>query len=877
MRILVAVGGMLLAAVAVSVPPALQCPDIADAHVATAWQEYRAGRLGNAQRAFASARARCPDHTEAQAGLGYIALRNAELDSARALFDRVLRTRPEHTDALAGLGLVEWRSGRYDEARAAFVRGLRTDPSRDDILEHIARLPAPLPPPPVRPAFVRPDSLVYPARVNGERFEVRRGGAWAPFYIRGVNLGAALPGRFPSEFPDSATYAAWIDGMAEMGANTVRVYTLHPPAFYAALAAHNAAHPGRPLRLLHGVWAELPPDDHYYDDAWREAFFGEMERIVDVIHGRADVSHRPGHASGYYTADVSRWTLGFILGREWEPYSVAEFNELYPDRSEFRGRYFAIEGAHAMDVWLAEAMEHLVAYETGKYSAQRPVAYTNWPTLDPMKHPVEMDADDERELRGLDFDRSRRAHNEDEVALAEVPVRTTAAFAAGYFAAFHVYPYFPDFLLHDPVYGSAESPFGRSSYFGYLQDLKRHFPGVPLVIAEYGIPASLGIAHFNPQGWHHGGHTEAAMAAINARLTREIAAAGMAGGILFAWIDEWFKHTWLDEPQERPAHRNRMWWNRMNPEQHYGVNALEPVRRLGETLAQRRAAWDTIRPLYASDDGSRLRAHADEAYLWLYVSGPAARGPRLTVGFDIVNPGTGAMRLPGQRAPATPVGVEYALVIDAAEARMVAAPGVFPVEIQVLPRGASRRDHVSPVADRPTGYFTGSYTQVVAPERRARATSSGRFEPLRVVVNRARIGSDSTNYLGMGYDRGVLRHGPLPDGSWERTPAGDLEVRIPWSLVGVTDPSSRHVAHGGSDLAVQVDDIRIVAAAQDAAGRWQTWPSTGTRRDVAAFTWPTWDEPQFSSRRRPVFDAVGRAWRDLDRHVVRANAAQEAP
>jgi hypothetical protein len=32
----------------------------------------------------------------------------------------------------------------------------------------------------------------------------------------------------------------------------------------------------------------------------------------------------------------------------------------------------------------------------------------------------------------------------------------------------------------------------------------------------------------------------------------------------------------------------------MNPEQHYGVLAMEPERRLGETLAQRRAAWDTV-------------------------------------------------------------------------------------------------------------------------------------------------------------------------------------------------------------------------------------------------------------------------------------------
>jgi hypothetical protein len=110
-----------------------------------------------------------------------------------------------------------------------------------------------------------------------------------------------------------------------------------------------------------------------------------------------------------------------------------------------------------------------------------------------------------------------------------VPVRDDAGIRGGYFAAFHVYPYYPDFLVHEPVYGSAESPYGRSAYFGYLQDLKRHFPGVPLVIAEYGVPVSWGIAHFNPQGWHHGGHTEQEMAAINARLTREIAAAGHGG------------------------------------------------------------------------------------------------------------------------------------------------------------------------------------------------------------------------------------------------------------------------------------------------------------------------------------------------------------
>jgi hypothetical protein len=509
-----------------------------------------------------------------------------------------------------------------------------------------------------------------------------------------------------------------------------------------------------------------------------------------------------------------------------------------------------------------------VEYETRRYRAQRPVAYTNWPTLDPMRHPVEIDAHQEMLIRGMEVDPRRRAHNEDEVALGEVPVRTTTSFRAGYFAAFHVYPYFPDFFLHDPVYGAAGSPWGRSSYYGYLLDLKRHFPGVPLLIAEYGIPASWGIAHFNPQGWHHGGHDEAAQAEINARLTREVAAAGMAGGVLFSWIDEWFKHTWLDGPQERPAERNRMWWNRMNPEQHYGVNAMEPVRRLGGTLRARAAAWDTVPPLYATADGSRIRAHADEAYLWLHVSGPAAKADTLVIGLDIVDPATGAMRLPGRGAPRTPVGVEYAVEIGKREVRVTAAPGVFPFDIQTLPRGATKRDVVSPVGDAPATFFAGSFTQDVGRPRPARVTDDGRFDALRAVINRARVGADSTNYLGMGYDRGVLRPGPLPDGAWERAPeTGAIEVRIPWSLIGVTDPSSRHVAHGGADLVRQVEAIRLVAAART-AGRWTAWPASGQARDVASFTWATWDEPQYRMRRRPVFDAMQDVFREMRPKVV---------
>src|SRR2546426_11376199 len=61
------------------------------------------------------------------------------------------------------------------------------------------------------------------------------------------------------------------------------------------------------------------------------------------------------------------------------------------------------------------------------------------------------------------------------------------------------------------------------------------------------------------------------MAEIDARLTREVRAAGAAGGVLFAWLDEWFKHTWVTIDLEVPAERRRLWHNMEDAEQHYGL------------------------------------------------------------------------------------------------------------------------------------------------------------------------------------------------------------------------------------------------------------------------------------------------------------------
>ncbi|MBW8772963.1 MAG: hypothetical protein JF590_06715 [Gemmatimonadetes bacterium] len=117
------------------------------------------------------------------------------------------------------------------------------------------------------------------SRTLGDSFQVQVGGSWRSIYLKGVNLGGAVPGHFPSEFPtDSQRYAGWLDTLSSMGANTVRVYTILPPAFYRALRAWNLGHPAATLWLIHGVWTELPPNDDFDDAAWKGEFRGTCQR-----------------------------------------------------------------------------------------------------------------------------------------------------------------------------------------------------------------------------------------------------------------------------------------------------------------------------------------------------------------------------------------------------------------------------------------------------------------------------------------------------------------------------------------------------------------------------------------------------------------------
>jgi hypothetical protein len=306
--------------------------------------------------------------------------------------------------------------------------------------------------------------------------------------------------------------------------------------------------------------------------------------------------------------------------------------------------------------------------------------------------------------------------------------------------------------------------------------LKAHTRGIPLLIGEYGVPTSRGVAHQQPQGIHHGGATEVEQGEHDVRLLEDITDSGAAGSLLFALFDEWYKVNWLVERSERPRDRDPLWLNRLDPEENYGLLAFDPppAVRVDGAIDD----WSGIAPYAASDSaagGNPLRAlyiTSDQTTLYLRLDVAPRSSPVRTFGvsLDVLDPARGDRRLPLPLHASWSRGAEFAL--------LVTPPG-----------GDGSRGHAELYQDRAMNFspFMREWDGHDWRRRRAPArpvaNDEGAYVPLVVETNRERVARNGSFFPAKYFDWGRLECAFDPLG---RT----VEIAIPWGLV-VGDPSSR--------------------------------------------------------------------------------------
>lgn len=689
------------------------------------------------------------------------------------------------------------------------------------------------------------DGIRLAGTVGRDYLQVYRNGRWEPLLIKGVNLGISKPGAFPGEASiTKEEYFRWLQYIGAMGANAVRVYTIHPPAFYEALYEYNQT-AKQPLYLFHGVWideAMMLRIKDVWSPAVDGAFRAEIRRTIDIIHGNANIPKRPGHAGGMYRYDLSPYVLGWIFGVEWDPDVVAATNEKHPKQGDYRGKYVYTKGASPFEAWLARMIDEAVAYETETYGWQRPVSFTNWVTTDLLRHPAEPFV------------------KEDFVSVNPNVMYATDELQAGLFASYHIYPYYPDFLNREEKYVSYVDQRGeQNSYAAYLHDMKAAHR-MPILVAEFGVPSSRGMAHRNVHGKNQGFLSEQEQGTIDRELFEDIVHERMAGGLLFSWQDEWFKRTWntmdYDNPDRRP-----FWLNAQTNEQHFGLLRFEPRSSAAAMIKVdgRKDDWtfNGIRPVWT--EGKRaLYVTSDEGYLYVRLDGARITDETTTyIAFDTI-PGQGQSRLPGLSGMRTS-GIDFALVIHGKQRARLLVDSYY--------------DTFS--------YHYGYQLHMMPAAPYAHRKDNGVYHPIRLTLNKKLEEADGKAVPFDSYETGVLRFGTanpadaaydsLADLSVSRR--GDMyEIRLPWALLNVTDPSRREVmgdiwSKEGLKSREIIPGIRLGVYVANGERSFSFPAMEGNVLPVQRFytyTWPTWETPRYHERLKPSYEAMKAAFSGAD-------------
>lgn len=671
------------------------------------------------------------------------------------------------------------------------------------------------------------NTLGYISKTDKNSFYVLEKGKWNKIFIKGVNIGAGKPGAFPGEVAITYDeYYRWFGYISQMNANTIRIYTVQRPQFYNALYDFNkkAEESGKkPIYMIHGVWVN-ENDITTINDA-----YGNNDKIlkdvittgkdtIDILHGNCYLTVRKGYADGTYTSDVSKYVIGWILGIEWDPSFVVSTNGNNPKRNNYNGKYLYTKDASPFETFLCDMGDKIIDYEMTKYKMQRPVAFSNWVTTDPLKHPNEP------------------YKNEDLVSVNVEHVKWHDSFKAGMFASYHVYPYYPDSFSFQTDYIKFKGIDGKPDpYLAYLESIKK-FHSMPVLISEFGIPAARGKAHENKvTGFNQGFIDEKTQGNMLLKMMNDIHFGGLAGGLAFSWQDEWFKRTWnnndLDLPDSRP-----FWLNAQTNEQHFGLLALDPGNKKSISYIDGDYGdWAKDKPLY-SGDNTKLYVKSDEGYVYLMIDAKNYdfNKDTLLIPIDTIN-GQGNKSFSPYKTTTFSKNADFIIKIH-----------------------GKNDSHVLVDAYYDNYYFRyGIQTNLIKTEPLFKNKNSGIFNPIMLCLNKKLVVPGKNTVIPFtGYETGLLKYGIANPSSSDFNSLSDfyynngkLEIRIPWQLLNVMDPSGKYVI---DDMYVQgkISPLKVNGFSFGV----ENMKDGGTQNlTMKEYDWKAWEKPTYHERLKPSY------------------------
>lgn len=637
-------------------------------------------------------------------------------------------------------------------------------------------------------------AMDVPFRAEGTQLQARNGQDYVPLILRGVDVSASLPGHYATAYDTGEEdYLRWFEAIGDMGANAVRATSIMNDDFYNALYAYNTSH-DQPLYLLQGTSVSDAVGDgskDAYTSGFLDSLLEDGKALVDIIHGRKDLPAVGIRSGGIYRRDISPWVVGFLIGTEWYSDTISYTDHSTIRSGTYQGTYFqTVADATPFEAAMAHVMDEITAYETDKYSAQRPIGFLCDPSCDFLEY---------EEV----YARQMKKHAQtDPEHITPLPVME-----AGCFAAYRLYDFcdnFTEYLSSGQKQDIAPLLTGlpvNQPYGGYLELMGRYHT-MPVLAAGYGFSTSRGAVVLDRAPL-----SEEEQGRRLLEVSRTLEADGWAGGFISTWQDEWDRRSWNTAFAAVPT-EHYLWHDLQTADQSYGLMAFEPGKEAVCTLDGNPSEW-TAEDLLLEQNGLRLSARYDAEGLYLMLEG-VSREEAVYLPLDISSEaGSGSCVNPSlsfQRE------ADFVLCLDGTDNSRLLV-----------------QERWDPLRERFLYETEGDDPFLDFPER-----DSARFVPLGMAVQNPLLVDTLTPETRALQRLGVWETGKLIHGNGDsRSPdynsltdfcfgEGCVEIRLPWLLLNVGAPASMMVhrdyyQHYGVEFK-QIRELWIGAARDDEEG-----------------------------------------------------------
>ena len=287
-------------------------------------------------------------------------------------------------------------------------------------------------------------------------------------------------------------------------------------------------------------------------------------------------------------------------------------------------------------------------------------------------------------------------------------------------------------------------------------------------------------------------------------------------------MDEWAKKTWTTEPFMIPYDRHAYWFNAIDPEQNYGLLAMEPEMSKENEFVK-------------SGNGviKSIGLKHDSAYLYMDIELTKAldfENEKLLIGLDTYDRAKGEFKFMENSDIEAPSGLEFLLDINGQQnSKFLVQPG----------------------------YNTSKY------KYSSLISYDGIFEEIIQLIGNERITKYGQKINAVYYDESKLNFGELNDNSYNQLyfENNKIYVRLPWGRLNFTDPSTMSVLNDSSNTSeLTRDNLKTVTSDGIIASALLYNTDNNEKIDLLSldkpYSWKTWNEPLYSERLKKSYYVI---------------------